>query len=233
MSFWKASDGNAFQFKSILTTKLNPSACAMVRSILDETVLLNMYTSLKSSPYRWRWTCRLHQPRRHPISLPVKTFHSPFLWKTFKLFLNNWSVHKLSTFSTHTFSATASLSASGSFAKIIVESLSLAVLIERSRALFPSSGFGNFTVGKSGSGSFCSSTAMKGWNHSSFHHLFSLSKDYGFRSLYRHQRYTKLIGGTVNWRSETYSKDYKFNQNIVIQKVLSPNFHLVIGKRLY
>jgi hypothetical protein len=39
-----------------------------------------------------------------------------------------------------------------------VELYILAVLIDRSRALFPSSGFGNFTVGNSGSGSFCSST---------------------------------------------------------------------------
>lgn len=34
----------------------------------------------------------------------------------------------------------------------------------KSRALFPSSGFGNLTVGNSGSGNFCSSTAINGYD---------------------------------------------------------------------
>ena len=62
------------------------------------------------------------------------------------------------------FSATANLSASGSFASIIVLPDRSAVAIDNSRALFPSSGFGNLTVGKSGLGSFCSLTATKGQN---------------------------------------------------------------------
>jgi hypothetical protein len=47
-------------------------------------------------------------------------------------------------------------------AKITVELLFSAVLIDRSRALLPSSGFGNLTVGNSGSGSLCSSTTTNG-----------------------------------------------------------------------
>lgn len=61
------------------------------------------------------------------------------------------------------FSATANRSASGSFAKIIVLEFASAVRIAKSKALFPSSGFGNFTVGKSGSASFCSWTGIRSW----------------------------------------------------------------------
>ncbi|CAG5083368.1 Protein of unknown function, partial [Cotesia congregata] len=46
----------------------------------------------------------------------------------------------------------ANRSASGSLASITLDSLASAVLILKSNALFPSSGFGNLTVGKSGSG---------------------------------------------------------------------------------
>lgn len=60
------------------------------------------------------------------------------------------------------FVAHASLSASGSLASIIDEAFSSASFMLRSSALFPSSGFGYFTVGNSGSGNFCSSTAKNG-----------------------------------------------------------------------
>lgn len=61
------------------------------------------------------------------------------------------------------FVAQATLSASGSLARIIEEEFLFATCMLRSRVLFPSSGFGNFTVGNSGSGNFCSSTIINGY----------------------------------------------------------------------
>ena len=59
-------------------------------------------------------------------------------------------------------SAAARRSASGSFASTTVAPLAAAALNESSNAPFPSSGFGYATVGKEGSGEFCSGTITRG-----------------------------------------------------------------------
>jgi hypothetical protein len=61
-------------------------------------------------------------------------------------------------------SANANRSASGSVASIKSALFLFAVLIAQASVSFPSSGFGNLTVEKSGSGFFCSSTEINGLN---------------------------------------------------------------------
>ena len=61
-------------------------------------------------------------------------------------------------------SANANRSASGSVAMIKSALCLLAVRIAHSNVSFPSSGFGYFTVENSGSGFFCASTEINGWN---------------------------------------------------------------------
>lgn len=70
--------GNA-QVHRYITSKWKPSFKAIARKILEETVLDNMYASLRVLR-SWFFSfqeVKSHQPRRAPSSLPENTFHSP------------------------------------------------------------------------------------------------------------------------------------------------------------
>lgn len=105
--------------------------------------------------------------RSERIKVPTRNeFHQsvrkPLQGTNFELSCGE-TIIKVQMFYLLSFSATANRSASGSLARITDDPFWLAVMNERSRALFPSSGFGNRTVGNSGSGSICSFTGINGY----------------------------------------------------------------------
>eukprot|EP01139_Manchomonas_bermudensis_P023854 Amastigsp_a841639_12.p3 type:complete len:192 gc:universal Amastigsp_a841639_12:412-987(+) len=118
-----------------------PTDAAKAPSICDETaVVIKVHRSAGTSGCDLRNWVQARAPKITPSSLPLKMVHEP----------------------SACFSATARRSASGSVARMSRECAASAVSMASLSAPLPSSGLGNTTVGKSGSGSTCS-TVGTGW----------------------------------------------------------------------
>jgi hypothetical protein len=125
-----------------VSSNRNPSASAIERSILLETALASIATDAGSpSGCFARHRSNVHAASMAPISFPRNARHRRVIGS---------------------YSHAARRSASGSLATHTAHPRASAVLRASAHVSAPSSGFGNATVEKSGSGSICDGVSTKG-----------------------------------------------------------------------